>query len=601
MGKSRDISSIFGPKPAQLAKAFKISRQVLGLLDKTEKKKGAVILTGMVLSGALEVISLGAILGLLYLAGNSAELASMKYVSQLYAFSGLSATGFVSLAMSGLVALFVFKNAVHLLIVRAQSRFAFAVGLNLISGQLAKHLDKPYLFFKENNSNRIAQNCMSIPLEFSSQILMPGLNILNEVFVMVLIFAGVMLYAPVVSLLLLLTVAPMVLVFMLLIRKKIAAAGAAKNRERPKGYNALFSMIHGIEDVLISQNQWRFAKTTLHHFSRFFYHTIRLQVFEAIPARLIEVVAVVAVAVLYFFSLATDPGGGSLLPLVVAFATAAYRLMPSFNRIMSAAVKIRGAGYVFDVLYPRPAPRKSQENSRQDALPFTETIRLKHLGFTYKGSQTPALSDISIEIRKGSCIGIMGESGSGKSTLARVLAGLIPADRGILEIDGVAVTEVNKKAWMQNIGYVSQDVFINEGSLADNITFGAAENNAAHLRAAVRMAALEKFVSGLPSGENSPLSEFGKNISGGQKQRIAIARALFKDAGFLIFDEATSALDGETERSIIDTIRALRSKGVTMVIVAHRLSSLAHCDRVIRMDKGKVVQEFKPEDIQNLA
>ena len=216
-------------------------------------------------------------------------------------------------------------------------------------------------------------------------------------------------------------------------------------------------------------------------------------------------------------------------------------------------------------------------------MPFQHEIRFEHIGFGY-GDRT-VLKDFSLTIRKGERIGIRGYSGAGKTTLFNLLCGFFPPDTGRISIDGTVLSPDNVRAWQNNLAYVSQDVFLPDISIAENIAFGHPrdEISPTRLAAAIRAASLEELVAGLPDGADTVAGEAGCRLSGGQRQRIGIARALYKDASVLLFDEATSSLDAKTEREIVEAIESLssRHKELTILMISHRDNTLAFCDRII--------------------
>jgi ABC-type multidrug transport system fused ATPase/permease subunit len=282
----------------------------------------------------------------------------------------------------------------------------------------------------------------------------------------------------------------------------------------------------------------------------------------------------------------------ALTPTLGLFAAAAFRLMPSVSRILSAVQTVRSADPVINNLYAEiqlleraPAPELVAR------LPFREALTLEHVAFQYEGAASPAVRDVSLTVPRGSCIGIIGESGAGKSTLVDIILGLFAPDSGAVRLDGVDI-QTSPRGWQDQIGYVSQSIYLTDDTLRRNVAFGVPKEaiDDVAIGRALRGAQLEEFVRELPDGLDTVVGERGVRLSGGQRQRIGIARALYHDPPVLVLDEATSSVDTITERSIMESVRALQGTK-TILIVAHRLSTVEQCDRLFRLDRGRLIAE----------
>jgi ATP-binding cassette subfamily C protein len=285
--------------------------------------------------------------------------------------------------------------------------------------------------------------------------------------------------------------------------------------------------------------------------------------------------------------------GADVLPLLGLYAYAGFRIIPSANRILW---KINEIGYgatavhqLYDdyMVIVRNAA-DADDASAGESMPFTDRIVVAGVAYTYPGSHTPALHDVHLTIRRGESIGIVGPTGAGKSTLVDLLIGLLQPSCGRIMIDGVALPE-RRRSWQRQIGYVPQTIFLADDSLRRNITLGIPDDDIDDdkVQAAVRMAQLEAFVASLADGLNTFVGERGMRLSGGERQRVGIARALYHEPEALVFDEATSALDSCTEGEVVRAIEALH--GVkTLVIIAHRLSTVRHCDQLVLLQRGRV-------------
>ena len=246
---------------------------------------------------------------------------------------------------------------------------------------------------------------------------------------------------------------------------------------------------------------------------------------------------------------------------------------------------LQNASYSIDVVLDGVKRNGQPEKHEAQPFTFTRSIEIEDLGFAFPDGGV-ILEHFSSIIHRGERIGIRGPSGSGKSTLFNLLLGFFPPTSGHIRIDNRELTEMNRNQWHRLVGYVPQEIFIIQGSLADNIALGQPVDRT-KIERVLEQVQLKKWVSELPDGIDTSLGEYGSRLSGGQKQRIGIARALYKDAEVLFFDEATSALDSHTEKEINAALQELSDthKELTMIIIAHRETSLGFCDRIIDLNR----------------
>ena len=296
------------------------------------------------------------------------------------------------------------------------------------------------------------------------------------------------------------------------------------------------------------------------------------------------------------FLLKTGRDIQAAVPLLVLYAFTGYRLMPAFQALFQNLTVVRFNWPSVELMADEVSrqfggfPLSSADGAASvQPLPFNECISLDQVGFAYPQASRAVIKDISLRIDKHMTIGLVGETGAGKTTIVDILLGIVSPSSGTLRIDGVPVDDSNRRAWQENIGYVPQQGFLSDASIASNIAFGIppADIDMAHVERAARIAQLHEFILQLPDGYGTAIGERGVRLSGGQRQRIAIARALYRDPSVLVFDEATSALDGLTEEAVVDAIRRL-SHQKTIITVAHRLSTVKDCDAIYLLERGRV-------------
>ena len=323
----------------------------------------------------------------------------------------------------------------------------------------------------------------------------------------------------------------------------------------------------------------------------------RAYILSQIPRLYLETIGIIVFLSLIILLILKGGDLGQVIPILGVFTLAAFRLLPSANRIITYMNSLSYAEKVIEMLndhLTRADLTNSFEHSvdtniDKEPSAFNQSIEIKNLCYQYPKTTTLALSNINLIIKKGESIGIVGKSGAGKSTLSDAILGLIKPSTGSIYLDGVDIYN-DIKSWQALIGYVQQDIFLLDDSIRRNIAFGVPDDkiDLKGLNEAISESQLDEFISTLPEGIDTQLGERGVRLSGGQKQRIGIARALYRNTPILVFDEATSALDNETESEIVSAIKSF--KGIrTTIVIAHRLSTIEHCDRVIELKKGCMV------------
>jgi ABC-type multidrug transport system fused ATPase/permease subunit len=319
---------------------------------------------------------------------------------------------------------------------------------------------------------------------------------------------------------------------------------------------------------------------------------------QQMPRLWLEVLAVSGLAILVISMLAQNRSLEAVLPTLGLFAAAAFRLMPSVSRILGAVQALRYGMSMIDVLHAELSLKIPETTGKQKpSAPFHSNMELSHVSYTYPAAASAALKDISLLIKRGESVGFIGVSGAGKSTLVDIILGLLTPDQGDVRVDAKDIQQ-NLRNWQDQIGYVPQSIYLTDDTLRRNIAFGLPDEQIddAAVKRAIQSAQLVGFVNSLPEGLMTMVGERGIRISGGQRQRIGIARALYHDPAVLLLDEATSSLDTATELGVMQAVKALQGSK-TILIVAHRLSTVEHCDSLFKMEDGKLVATVKTTGI----
>jgi ABC-type bacteriocin/lantibiotic exporter with double-glycine peptidase domain len=448
------------------------------------------------------------------------------------------------------------------------------------------YLNKPYSFHLNNNSSKLIRNIDEISLVV--HVLKSLILLITEVVVFLGISTFVILYEPKGSLIVILFLGSFGYLFF---RKvQIKAKGWGKTRQAHAGlrFKYLREGFRSIKDIKILQRSNELIKTFTTNNKILNLCEIKQTFIDSLPRLWLEWLVVVGFILLILSMLFLEKELLYIVPLLGLFAAAAFRIMPSLARIMNSIQTIIFYRPTVDSIY-KEFDQESSQNDINEISPkkffFTRDIDLKNINFKYSESGPFILRNINLNIKSGTTIGLIGESGIGKTTLINIILGLIQPTDGSIHADGINIFE-NIKNWQSQIGYVPQDIYLSDDTIRKNIAFGLPEEKIDDIaiNKAVTNAKLDSLVNNLNDGINTKIGEFGDRISGGQRQRIAIARALYTNPKILILDECTNSLDLNTEKQIINEVNFLKGKK-TIIMIAHRLSTLENCDHIYKIDK----------------
>jgi ABC-type multidrug transport system fused ATPase/permease subunit len=574
--------------------------RVYGVLSIGQRRK-AVLLTILSILGALaEVVGLAALGAVMLAATDHGFVKSNRIMVWLYNLGGFGSEAHFMVFLSvTLLLIFVLKNVFALYLYHFQAKFAYDVGSDLSKRMLIKFYNRGFTFFKNTNSADIQNQVMNIPIFFSSSIMISAINFFVESLVVLLVVLGIALHDWRLFLGLVTVMLPTGLLIYTLTKNKLYHLGQGQALMYNKVFNKLNQAVFGYTDVRIHNKEHVFMKDysdLIQTYNRS--HQARF-VLTLVPPRALEVISIVGISITFIYTYIFIGDPSQVYQFIAIFAAAAFRILPAFSRILVAVMGMRSHQYCLDYLEDGKLP-ESLDRSEAMSMDFEESIEFRNLDFAFEENENPALKNVSFKVKKGEKIGIIGESGSGKTTLMNILLRFLDEKSGGMYVDGKQLLKDDKASWRAILGYVKQDVFLMDATLAENVAFGEKPNEIDHTRliAALEQASLMRHVETLPEGVNTIVGEYGSKISGGQKQRIGIARALYAGAKVLVFDEATSSLDTETEQAITESIESI-SGGHTIFVIAHRISTLRFCDRIFEMKNGELVGEFSYDQILN--
>ena len=542
-------------------------KAIYGLLTKEERRRGVWVALSVLMRALLDFAGVAALIPILITVFG--ERTDMR----------------TSLLVCGLALAFVLlKNVMVIFLARFQSSFLLHLYQVFSRKMFCNYYHRGLLFQKSKSSVQLAHEVNFVCYTFSLCILSPIFRIAGEALLLVLMVTALMLWEPMIGALLCFVFMPIVMLYVWMVKGRLRRYGAEELEARRTQSRTVVEAFRGYTELEIAQ-AFRSSLTSFDEGLKVINHSrLRMETVQLLPSCLSEVAIVIGLALLLL------AGDGNLGVVSGVFAVAAYRMIPAVRGILNGWNTLQNASYSIDVVVDGVSDGDGRwqmvmtddEDDGED-FTFNRSLELKRLTFAFPDGEV-ILDDFNAVIRKGERIGVRGPSGSGKSTLFNLMLGFFPPTGGSVEIDGRQLTLENRRQWHRLVGYVPQEIFIIQGSLADNIALGRPIDKE-KIGKVLEQVQLKEWAATLPDGMDSSLGEYGSRLSGGQKQRIGIARALYKDAEVLFFDEATSALDNQTEQEINQALQELSAthKELTMIIIAHRESSLTFCDRVIEV------------------
>lgn len=494
--------------------------------------------------------------------------------------------------------LILLKNAFGLYINWLQVRFVRNLFVSSTMNVLGKIYKRPLLDLQKHNSNELVNKISFLQMALCSNAAISTIILINEAIVFSLTAIIVCLWDWKLFLLMIAVLAPTIGFFYAKVKNMIREAGNEKNKESIAMYARAQEMIVGYTDIKIAGTEQNFKQRYKTIAERYSGYQGKMDFMLFVPTRIIEVAIFLCIILILLYGVYVLKDTEKLITTITLFSVIAYRSIPSVNRFVMAMNNLNSNEFIMkdpDFMLDENANR----NPEAPAMQLNDRITFSNVSYHYPESNKLVVKDCNMTIHKGEKIGIVGKSGAGKSTLINNILGFLSPTGGSISIDDVTLTPNNVYEWWKIVGYVRQEVFIMNATLMENIAIGLAkeEIDTERLQHALDMASLSSLVAEMPDGVHTMLNESGNNLSGGQKQRISIARAIYKGAQVLIFDEATSALDSKTEEEITNAIRQLGREDLTIIIIAHRYTSLKYCDKIYALHNGQIDQSLSYQEL----
>jgi ATP-binding cassette subfamily C protein len=578
--------------PAQRAVGPRL-RKLWQLFSRREKAKSFGLLLLMVVSAVMEMVGIGAIPAFILVVASPGKLFLHPLSGPVLEWLGIETSRQLLVVGSvGLIGFFVAKGGLTMLIHYVRIRFVQHKFKELSHRLFSLYMFAPYSFHLGRNSSELLRNVNHETMVVIQNVFMPLMGIVLSGVSMVFIFGLLVLVEPVFSLVAVTGLGGFSWLFMRVIRKKTDRFGKDAVEQRKVSNKVVMQGLAGLKDIRVLGREETFIgqyadslrRRSAAQFFKNIINNLQRPVFEAIT--------VVGVLGLALVLTARNESIESIIAVLALFAAATYRLMPIFRDLMNHVTELRYSLYSIDPVFEdleqlRALARRGPEQD-EAPLPFEREIVLKDVRYMYPDSSEQALIDVNLTIPRGRAVALVGESGAGKTTLVDALLALLEIQGGSIRVDGSDVMD-RPRAWRRNVGYIPQFIYLMDDTLLRNVAMGLkdGEIDRERFRSAVDAARLSELIDHLPEKEHTVLGERGVRLSGGQRQRVGIARALYHDPQLLIMDEGTSALDNITERYIIEAIDRLKG-GRTVILIAHRLTTVRNCDVIYLMEAGRI-------------
>ena len=584
-------------------------RRLLALLDRRDRLRLWLLLLVLILVAVAEMAGIAAIMPFMAVVTNPEAIHSHRWLSIAYAGLGFrSDQSFLIFLGLVVLALLVMSNVIKASGAFLTLRYHNRLNYNLSRRLLARYIARPYQFFLKRNTAELGANVISEVTRVVSGVLTPATTIVSSFLVCLAIVALLFLVDPLVALVITGVLGAAYGTILLTARRKLSDVGKQHVKANHERHKVAAEAMSGVKDLKVLGREATFLRRFAVQADRHARNNVTAGLIAQLPRYALETIAFGGILLVVMYLVSRGERATNIAPLLALYAFAGYRLMPALQQLFASVTTLRFNAPALDVLYHDldgdqgsdfDDTERLEQSLHAAVLPFVRELSLRRVSFRYEDTVAPVLRDLDVVISPLTSVGIVGPTGCGKTTTVDIILGLLAPSEGQFLVDGVEITQQNLASWQKNLGYVPQHIYIADDTIERNIAFGMPDDDIEmeSVRRAARIANIADFIEfELPDGYQTSVGERGLRLSGGQRQRIGIARALYRDPSVLVMDEATSALDGITEEAVMEALHSL-SRKKTIVVIAHRLSTVRECDVIYLLERGAIVAKGSYVDL----
>jgi ATP-binding cassette, subfamily B, bacterial PglK len=577
-------------------------RKLWMLLTPRERRQGLILLATMLALGVIEMAGVASVFPLIAVLSDPSVIETNTYLNTAYTALGFTSTNAFLIALSASVFVIIVARSVFTAITSyGLLRYAQMRSHSLSVKLLGSYLRRPYAYFLNRHSADMGKSVLSEVEQVISGSLMPSLELFSKTIVATFLVVLVVVAEPMVAAVSMVVLISAYGVIYVAIRSYLRRKGIERIAANRARFQIAQEVLAGVKEVKIGgleRGYLRRYDKASSHFARL---KLRLALVKQVPQQALQLLAMGGILTIIMVLLMRADGQlNEALPVVALYAFAGLRLLPAIQTIYKSIVALRFGGPALDALCSDLFEAEHAIDLKPvEPLPLTREISLENVSFAYPLAERTAIRDVSLTIPVHSTVSFVGPTGAGKSTIVDIILGLLEPQEGALKVDGIPITRSNVRRWQRSVGYVPQQIFLADETIAANIALGVAPSriDRAAVERAAKLANLHDFIaSQLPKGYDTEIGDRGVRLSGGQRQRVGIARALYHDPDVLVLDEATSSLDNQTEKAVMEAVHNI-ARQKTIIMIAHRLSTVEDSDNVFLVERGTVLDQGRFEQL----
>jgi len=581
-------------------------KKILSLLTLRERKHAFLLMVMVLIMALLDTIGVASILPFMSVISNPSLIETNFILNTMFQASSIfgikNNQEFLFALGFGVFIILVVSIAFKALTTYAQVRFIEMRNYNISKRLITGYLHQPYNWFLNRHSADLGKTILSEVNQVVRTSIKALIDLIAKSMVTILLIVLLIIANPKLALIVGFTIIGAYGLFFYFIRNYLNQIGVIRLKNNEFRFLAISEAFGAAKEVKVGGLEQAYIKRYTDPAKIFALKNAAASVITTLPRFFFEIIAFGGIILMILYIMKQTGNFSDALPIISLYVFAGYRLMPAIQQIYTSFTSLALGGPSLDKLHEDIKNLKPLNvNLNQDILPFNKNITLKNIYYSYPNASRTALKDISLSIPAKSSVGLVGTTGSGKTTTVDIILGLLESQKGALEVDGKIITTQNSRSWQRSIGYVPQHIYLSDDTVENNIAFGVDHKDVDQkaVEKASKIANLHEFISDeLPNQYQTTIGERGVRLSGGQRQRIGIARALYHNPQVLILDEATSALDNQTEKAIMDAVNNLsKGKDITIIIIAHRLSTVKKCDQIFLLEKGQLKNQGTFEEL----